>query len=243
MSLGFSACFRSAACFTITVASVIGLTARAQEREKDFERHMQMTAARPLQPGDQERAAAVVSAARKIMDQFVDYRQALAAGYSIFLPGLKQAVYHFTLNGDFHQHTKDFDPSKPTSLLYARVPGPGPRYKIVGVMYAAPDGTSADELNRRIPLSVAHWHLHTNLCMPPFGQKVDLESSSARFGFRGSLVTAEACQEAGGRFLPHLAGWMIHVYAYETDPAKVWASGMDDEHGMQNATAMPGMPM
>ena len=235
--------FRSAIRSAIVVGCAMGVAASAQEPGNELDRHMKMTAARPMRPGDQERANAVVAATRKVMDQYADYRQALAAGYAILVPGLKQVVYHFTLNGDFHTNTKEFDPSKPTSLLYARVPGPGPRYKIVGVMYSAPYDASEDELNRRIPLSVARWHLHTNLCAPPFGANVDLLSSSAKFGFRGSIVTAEACQAAGGRFLPHFAGWMVHVYAYETAPAKIWASGMDDPHGMQNDTAMPGMPM
>jgi hypothetical protein len=35
---------------------------------------------------------------------------------------------------------------------------------------------------------------------------------------------------------------MVHVYPFETDPAKIWASGMGDEHGMQH-DAMPEMPM
>jgi hypothetical protein len=38
-------------------------------------------------------------------------------------------------------------------------------------------------------------------------------------------------------------GWMVHVYAYETGPARIWVSGMDDEHGMQHDTMMPSMTM
>jgi hypothetical protein len=36
---------------------------------------------------------------------------------------------------------------------------------------------------------------------------------------------------------------MVHVYPYETDPAKIWASGMDDERGMQHDAMSPDMPM
>jgi len=65
----------------------------------------------------------------------------------------------------------------------------------------------------------------------------------AKFGLQGSIVTAAACQAAGGSFLPHLFGWMVHVYPYEADPAKIWAAGMDDDHGMQHDTMPAGMDM
>jgi len=45
-------------------------------------------------------------------------------------------------------------------------------------------------------------------------------------------------------FVPRIFGWMVHVYPYETDPAKIWAAGMDDKHGMQHDTMpMSNMPM
>jgi hypothetical protein len=215
-------------------------TASAQQMEREFGRHMDMTTVRPAQPGDRERADAIVAAARKVMARYADYRDALAAGYAIFLPGMRQAVYHFTPNADFHTNTQNFDPDKPTSLLYVKVPGQGTRFKIIGVMYAAPKDASLEELNRRVPLSIGRWHIHTNICIPPFDEKVDLVGPDAKFGLTGSIVTPEACKAAHGRFLPHLYGWMVHVYASETNPSKIWDSGLEDEKGMQN---MPGMPM
>jgi hypothetical protein len=35
---------------------------------------------------------------------------------------------------------------------------------------------------------------------------------SSEFGLNGSINTPEACSAVGGRFFPHLAGWMTHVY-------------------------------
>src|ERR1700709_2521826 len=58
--------------------------------------HMQMTDLRPLQPGDKSRGAAIVVAARKAAGPYKDYRKALADGYTVFLPEVKQSVYHFT---------------------------------------------------------------------------------------------------------------------------------------------------
>jgi hypothetical protein len=238
----FAASFVGALCF-VHVRQVYG-AGQDQDMAKDIAAHMEMTALRPIQPGDQQRADAIVALARKVMDRYTDYRKALADGYAIFLPGVKQPVYHFTHNADFHENTVHFDPDRPTSLLYVKLPSPGPRYKLVGVMYTAPYGTPEDELNRRVPLSIARWHVHTNLCVPPSGQKVNLVQPGAQFGFRGSIVTADACKAAGGRFLPHLSGWMVHVFAYETDPVKIWSPGMDmdDEH-IPPDPVDPAMPM
>ena len=204
--------------------------------------HMDMTALRPMQPGDKERAALIVAAARKFADQYTDYRKALADGYVIFLPEVKQNVYHFTNNSRAYRSTMDFDASRPTSLLYEKV---AVGYKLVGVMYTAPYEVSEEELNRRVPLSIARWHLHTNLCVPPGsdGGDDDVIGDDAKFGLLGSITTAQACRAAGGRFMHHVFGWMVHVYPYEKDPKKVWASGMDDEHGMQHDTMPMNMPM
>src|ERR1700685_3557020 len=58
--------------------------------------HMRMTALRPVQPGDAERAEQIVSALRQTMEKYRDYRVALGDGYRIFLPNLPQSEYHFT---------------------------------------------------------------------------------------------------------------------------------------------------
>ena len=89
-------------------------------------------------------------------------------------------------------------------------------------MYTAPKSFSNDQLNERVPLSVARWHEHVNICLPPKGtplRDVDWQ----KFGAEGSIATQAACEEAGGRFLPLIFNWMVHVYPFETDPNKVWA--------------------
>ena len=241
----------------LTVILAVAHTAKIHAAAHDMEGmagHMTMTELRPMQPGDKERADAIVAAARKVADQYTDYRKALADGYAIFHPEIKQNVYHFTNNADAAVNTLRFNPARPTSLLYEKVPaaGPGgkPGYKLVGVMYTAPYRAPEDELDRRVPLSIARWHLHTNFCLPPAGEWAELLGPNPKFGMQGSITTASACQAAGGRFVPHVFGWMVHVYPYETDPAKIWAAGMDDDHGMQHdampqgmSDTMPGMPM
>jgi hypothetical protein len=208
----------------------------------EMDGHMTMTELRPMQPGDQARADATVAAARKVADQYTDYRKALAEGYTIFHPEIKQNVYHFTKYADALETTMRFDPMRPTSLLYEKTEGKM-GYKLVGVMYTAPYRASREELDRRVPLSIAEWHLHTNLCLPPRGERASLLEPGTKFGLQGSILTESGCKAAGGTFLPHLFGWMVHVYPYETDPKMIWAAGMDDSHGMQHDAMPAGMDM
>jgi len=78
-----------------------------------------------------------------------------------------------------------------------------------------------------VPLSVATWHEHTNLCIPPAGMKGQSFGPGARFGLQGSITTADACAQAGGTFVPIIYNWMLHVWPYENDPSKVWATADD----------------
>ncbi len=204
--------------------------------------HMFMTTLRPLQPGDQKRADAIVVAARAAMAPYVDYRKALADGYKIFLPDVPQPQYHFT-NYEFAKAAWSvFDPGKPTSLLYKKTSDGG--YRLVGAMYTDAVGADEADLNSRIPLSIARWHQHINFCKAPPDQKALYFGPNAKFGLLGSIVTKEECEAAGGEFHPHIFGWMVHVYPYETEPKLIWSTD-DDSQGHDNMDhgAMPGMKM
>jgi hypothetical protein len=204
--------------------------------------HMYMTTLRPLQAGDQQKADAVVAAAKSAMAPYQDYQKALADGYEIFLPNVPQPQYHFTKHEYGREAWMHFDPLKPTSLLYKKTADGG--YKLVGVMYTDRVDASEDELNQRIPLSIARWHQHTNFCKAPEGQKRAYFGPDAKFGLLGSINTKEACEAAGGEFHPHIFGWMVHVYPNESDPKKIWSTDDDDEgHDNMDHSAMPGMKM
>lgn len=180
--------------------------------------HMYVTVARPQTSEDIARAREIVDQLREGIAKYKDYRVALADGYKIFLPNLKQPEYHFTnyRNGFLEAFT--FAPSRPTSLLYRKTSS---GYDLVGAMYTMPKRASEEQLNERIPLSVATWHLHTNLCMPPRNRR--LGADWAKFGLRGSISTEEACDAVGGRFHPVIFGWMVHVYPYEDSLEKIFA--------------------
>jgi hypothetical protein len=180
--------------------------------------HMHMTAMRPQTPEDTARANEIVAELRSGMEKYKDYRVALSDGYKIFLPNLPQPEYHFTnyWNGFLEAFT--FDPARPTSLLYRKTSS---GYELVGAMYTMPKRATEDQLNARVPLGVAMWHLHTNLCMPQKGEFRNADWS--KFGLKGSIATQEACDAANGRFKPVIFGWMVHVYPYEDSLDKVFA--------------------
>lgn len=204
--------------------------------------HMYMTTLRPLEPGDEQKADAVAAAAREAMAAYQDYRKAVADGYEIFLPNVPQPIYHFTKYEHGWEARRHFDPLKPTSLLYRKTSDGG--YKLVGAMYTDRVDAPQAELNGRIPLSIARWHQHTNFCKAPAGKDAGYFGPDARFGLLGSITTKEECDAAGGTFFPHIFGWMVHVYPYETDPKKVWSVDDDDQgHDKMDHLPMPGMNM
>jgi hypothetical protein len=204
--------------------------------------HMYMTALRPSKPGDREKADAVLTAARQAMAPYQDYRKAQAAGYQIFLPNIPQSQYHFTNYAYALEARTRFDSLKPTSLLYKKTAEGG--YRLVGAMYTDRVDAGEEEIDGRIPLSIARWHQHVNFCKAPAGRKAEYFGPDAKFGLLGSITTPEACEAAGGEFHPHIFGWMVHVYPYEKDPKDIWST-MDDDEGHDNMdhSSMPGMKM
>ena len=203
--------------------------------------HMHLTELQTAKPGDQAKADAVAAAAKAAMEPYKDFHKALADGYEIFLPNVPQAIYHFTKLDNGREAWSHFDASKPTSLLYKKT---ADGYTLVGAMYTDRVDAPEAELNERIPLSVARWHQHVNFCKAPAGAdfKTAYLGPDAKFGLMGSIHTQEACDAAGGTFRPHLFGWMVHVYPYETDPKKVWAVDDDDmDHDNMGHMPMPGM--
>jgi hypothetical protein len=180
--------------------------------------HMTMTAMRPRTPEDVRRAGEIVTQLRAGIEKYKDYRVALNDGFRIFLPNLPQPEYHFTSYRNGFLEALTFDPARPTSLLYKKT---ATGYELVGAMYTMPKRATEDQLNARVPLSVAMWHLHTNLCMPP---RAELRSADwTKFGLHGSISTQDACDAAGGRFSPVIFGWMVHVYPYEDSLDKIFA--------------------
>jgi hypothetical protein len=188
---------------------------------KNMSLHMKWSEPRTPTPDDRERAAKLVAELRSALAKYKDYRAAEADGFKPFHPEIRtQKIVHFTKFWYAVKAQFSFNPAQPTSLLYQRTSEGG--YELIGAMYTAPRRWTEDQLNARVPLSVARWHQHVNFCLPPRG--TDMHTADwSKFGLNGSIATKAACDAAGGRFFPVVFGWMVHVYPWETDPQEVWA--------------------
>jgi hypothetical protein len=181
--------------------------------------HLAWSHPRPVTDADKQKAQQILETLRSALAKYKDYHVAKRDGFKPFHTELKQPIVHFTRRWYAVKAAFVFNPAQPTSLLYKRTPDGG--YELVGAMYTASKHASEDRLNDRVPLSIARWHRHINLCFPPRG--TDLATIDwTRFGPKGSIATKAECDAAGGRFYPQLFGWMVHVYPWEKDPSKVW---------------------
>jgi hypothetical protein len=190
--------------------------------------HVLITPQRPKQPGDDEKAKAAVAKVKATMERYKDYRKALADGYVIANPKLRQPQYHFMNRANTQDADVHFDPTKPTALLYRQTPKL--EYKLEGAMYTASPQATETELNERIPLSIARWHRHVNLCLAPEDQVKDYKADHPKFGMFGSINTKEACEAERGTFHPYFFTWMVHVFPYESEFKEVFSMNDDVAH-------------
>ncbi len=223
--------------FAVAVAAVLVVAlAAARSRASDVpvtrEAHMEMTLHRTPQPGDAARGAAIVAAARALVVKYANVADAEHDGYKKFLPNIPLPEEHYTNGANAVAAQFVFDANRPTSIIYRRTAN---GLVAEGVMYTAPNSSSADALDARVPLSLATWHRHVDFCRGPFGTVGD-----PRFGISGTIDSQAACEAAGGHFIPLVFNWMVHVWPTQSDPAKIWAVDADSEHGMGHTMGHAG---
>lgn len=200
--------------------------------------HMRMTERRAATAADSVRAAAIVDTLRGAIEKYRDVRLARRDGFKQFAPKLKnQRIYHFTSKRHGFREFFRFDPAQPTSLLYKKEASG--EFVLVGAMYIAPKNATAEELDQRIPLSIAQWHAHTNICVPTLRERKrwrETRNGQMVFGPNGLVATKERCDAEGGRFHPQVFGWMVHANVFVgDDPAAVWGDGHGAKHGGSHA--------
>ncbi len=198
--------------------------------------HMHMSTLRSPNAADTAQAQKIVEAARASLEKYKDVKVAEADGFKIFHGEIKQPMYHFTNYKYAMEAGWTFNPEHPTSLLYEKTPDNN--FKLIGAMYTAPARFTEDQLNMRVPLSVAQWHQHVNLCRPPIGQSASMLQPQPLFGLNGSISTEQGCKAAGGTFIPRIFGWMVHLYPYEKDMDAIWSVERQKHDDMAD---MPGM--
>jgi hypothetical protein len=190
--------------------------------------HMAMTPLRPKLPGDEEKTNTVIAAAKATVERYKDYHKALADGYFIANPKVVQFQYHFMNEANQRAADTQFDPNKPSALLYVKTPHQD--FTLEGVMYTASRIATEDELNQRIPLSMARWHEHINFCAAPADREKDYFGAHPKFGMFGSIRTKEACEAENGKFFPEVFTWMIHVFPHEKNLKDVFSMNDDAPH-------------
>lgn len=192
--------------------------------------HMETTPQRPMTAADSIRAADIAAELKGAIAKYRDVKVAEADGFRMFAPQMKnQRVYHYTKNLWALENQFRFNPAKPTSLLYRR--DRNGRFILIGAMYTAPKRYSVDDLDKRIPISVAQWHKHVNWCVPRLGAQarwMEIRNGRPVFGPLG-VSTRQECEAADGRFLEEIFGWMVHANVFESDdPHLIWG-----EHHMR----------
>ena len=189
-------------------------------------KHMQMSVRQPARPGDEARAEAILEAARRVLERYRDVAEAERAGYRPFAPrGVVGEEVHYTNIWVAGREARKLDLERPGSILYRRTET---GMEAVGVMYTARGDAGPEELDARLPLSIAVWHRHVHFCGWPKGTpRADYDGPEARFG-GGSIDTEADCRAAGGYWVPLAFGWMTHVYPHETDAERIWLG----EHAM-----------
>ncbi len=148
--------------------------------------HMTMTPSRPETAADVQRGEEIIATMRRVLGKYQDSDAAIAAGYVPYMPTIPQDVYHFasrTYTGD--EYRGDVSIEHPGALLYERKTFGG--YKLVGAMYSAPATYTLDQLNAIIPLSLAHWHAHTNICLPAGVTEQDVWNGNIHGHMRASV--------------------------------------------------------
>jgi hypothetical protein len=170
--------------------------------------HMKMTPYLSITTSDIARMKAIVQNAHVCFDKYQDYHLALKDGYQIFAPNIPQDIYHFANVKSFAEAQTTFDLAHPSALLYKKV---ADGYQFVGVMYSAPENVAAEQLNQRIPISIAPWHLHVNFCLPAGDTEQTLFHANSLFGLTGTISTQAQCAKVGGTFYSSMYGWMVHI--------------------------------
>lgn len=230
-----------AAAFILAAACAAAVPVAAQARSQSGpSAHMSFTASRPGTAIDSARALGVVRALRTAIQPYQTLDAAERAGYrprrnpdSMRGAGLLHAgrgtrrfpaaeTSRLSAENSRPSDEPTFDPRAPQALLFRRAPDG--RMQLAGAMFVAPPGATADELDSMIPLSIAHWHRHLNVCVA---------------GERGAVVpiprasTPESCTAAGGRFRAE-SRYMVHVMIDGGDDlTAAFPQGQEQMEGME----------
>ena len=156
---------------------------------------------------------------RESIEKYKDYHVALADGFRIFMPNLPQSEYHFTnyYNGFLESFTLRSHAAHFPALQENQ-------------NRLRPDRRDVHHAQARLRRAIERARPAQRRAVAPAHQAVHASQGRARprrltkFGLQGSIITKEACTEAGGTFYPVIFGWMVHVYPFEDSREKIWGN-------------------
>ncbi len=187
--------------------------------------HMTFSAGRAATGADSTRALAVVDQLRRAIARYPTLDDAEAAGYQSRRDAESVRtgkLLHVGRRGTRRGGQEGFDAGAPQALLYRRQADG--QMVLAGAMFVAPLSATEEDLDAMIPLGVARWHRHVNVC-------VSTDRRSARRFPKAS--TPETCEAAGGRFRPE-SRYMIHVMTDAgNDLSRIFPQGQIEMPGME----------
>ncbi len=193
--------------------------------------HMTMTETRAVMPADTQRGEEIIKTMREKLAKYEDYKVAIADGYVPYMESVPQDVYHFAnRSATVSEYMGDFDLSRPGSLLYEKKTLGG--YKLVGAMYDAPPTDTPAQLDTLIPLSLSHWHAHTNICLPRGVTEDDVINGRIGNNTRPDISSSGGIEHDMG----HSAGAAARMrFGYLADPRFGFTGTISNEADCQAA--------
>jgi len=99
--------------------------------------HMAMTKLRPPQPGDKLAPTLSWRLRRRRQSDTVTIARLRPMATRSLLPRAAPERLHFILESPASEDDERFNPDQPRGLLYTKIVGPTPGYKLIGIMYMA----------------------------------------------------------------------------------------------------------
>jgi len=188
--------------------------------------HLLTTDRRPGSAADSLRGDELVIAIRDAIGKYSAPDLAVRDGYRELRDGdtAVRAIVHFFNWRNRIEEAVRFNPAKPAALIYRRGRN---GYRLLGATYTAPGASTEEALDQRVPLSVAQWHQHVDLCVPKPDDTARWSEIGADgkpvFGPGSAIDTKAGCDSVAGVFQPRVFGWMLEARVFTSDnPDSIW---------------------
>lgn len=190
--------------------------------------HLLTTDRRPGTAADSLRADELVVAMRDALGKYSTPDRAVKDGFRELPTGdtATRAIVHYFNWRNAVEEAIRFNPAKPAALIYRRGRN---GYRLLGATYTAPGQSTEEALDQRVPLSVAEWHQHVDLCVPKPDDVARWPEVGGDgkpvFGPESAIDTQAGCDSVAGDFKSRVFGWMLEARVFTSDnPDSIWGA-------------------